>query len=119
MEGPRISFGDWLRDAIAAEGVSHRGLARRIAEKHPQGANETTIDSARRTLRKILHNDLNPTQPTRDAIQEALGRTDAPRVDDEERDEPLTREMLLERVRRGLHDLKALERAIADGRLAS
>jgi hypothetical protein len=46
-----------------------------------------TIETGRRTLNKILAGDLTPTQPTRDSIAEALGRTDQPSESDEEEDD--------------------------------
>lgn len=116
MEGPR-TFRDWLGAALEGEGETIRGLAKKIAEKHPEGANSSTIESARTSLRKILHGKSNPTQPTRDAIQQALGRDDAPTVEDEAEDEPVSREMVLDELRRLRRNSLRLERALTNGRL--
>lgn len=103
-------FQEWLEGAIRDAGETHRGLARKIAAQHPEGASESTIESARTTLRRILGGKLNPTQPTRDAIQEALGRDDAPTVDEERAsDDPTFQEMVLY-AREGIRHLRKLER---------
>lgn len=83
------AFREWLEGAIAESGLSKRAIARRMAAKHPQGVTLDTIETSRRTLNKILAGDLTPTQPTRDSIAEALGRSDHPPAlqdDDEEED---------------------------------
>lgn len=77
-------FGIWLKQAIAESGLSKREIARRMAAKHPKGATPETVDTARRTLNKIVGGEQTPTQPTRDSIAAALGRGDAPLVDDDE-----------------------------------
>lgn len=112
------TFRVWLRDALAAGGHTQRGLARRIAERHPEGANVSTIESARTALRKILRGDVNPSQPTRDAIQEALGRDDAPTAAEEAASESITREMVVEELRRFRRESLRLERALVSGAVA-
>ena len=94
MEGARKNetFREWLEEALSESGLSRKGLARRIAERHPHGVTESTTESARRTLRRILSGDLNPTQPTRDSIQEALDRKGAPTVEEEIASEAVARE---------------------------
>ena len=77
-------FRNWLADAIPASGLSKREIARRMAAKHPSGVSLETIETGRRTLNKILSGDLTPTQPTRDAIADALERTDAPASSDDD-----------------------------------
>jgi transcriptional regulator with XRE-family HTH domain len=84
-------FREWLSEAVATSGLKKREIARRMAAKHPRGVNTDTIETARRTVNKILAGDLTPTQPTRDWIADALDRDDAPSVaseddDDEESD---------------------------------
>jgi len=84
-------FRDWLFGAVTTSGLSKREIARRMAAKHPRGVNLDTIETARRTVNKILAGDLTPTQPTRDWIADALERDDGPSVaseddDDEESD---------------------------------
>ncbi len=107
-EGTR--FGEWLERAMAEEGVGNRTLARRIAEQHPQGATEATIESARTTLRRIRSGKLRPGQRTREAIEAALGRTDSPAED-----EPITREMILDRIDQWGRDLRRFKRALSTG----
>lgn len=80
-------FRDWLSSAIVESGLSKREIARRMAAKHPRGVSLDTIETGRRTLNKILSGVLTPTQPTRDAIAEAIGRDDAPTVESEDEDE--------------------------------
>jgi transcriptional regulator with XRE-family HTH domain len=84
-------FRDWLADAIDRSGLSKREIARRMAAKHPQGVTFETIETGRRTINKILAGKSTPTQPTRDAIADALERDDHPSesADDEEEDEPV------------------------------
>lgn len=77
-------FKEWLAQAVAESGLSKREIARRMASKHLRGVTPETIDTFRRTLNKIAAGDLTPTQPTRDSICEALGRDDAPSVEDDE-----------------------------------
>lgn len=92
----RETFREWLESALTASGATKRGVARRMAEKHPRGATTETIESHRRTLNKILGGTQNPTQPTRDAIQDALDRHDAPTVDEEASDAPTAHEAIAE-----------------------
>lgn len=80
-------FRDWLSEAITASGLSKREIARRMAARHPKGVNLETIETARRTVNKILAGDLTPTQPTRDSISGALERDDAPAVSDEDEED--------------------------------
>lgn len=105
------TFKDWLADALEDSGATKRGLARRMAEKHPRGVTQDTIESSRRTLRKIIAGKQTPTQPTRDSIQDALGRHDAPTVEDENADGPTTSEAraLLRDMRR---QMRLLERSL-------
>lgn len=84
---PSPTFKEWLTGAISDSGMSKREIARRMAAKHPKGVTLETIETGRRTLNKILAGDLTPTQPTRDSIAEALGRTDQPSESDEEEDD--------------------------------
>jgi len=72
------NFQEWLAGAIPASGLPKREVARRMAARHPRGATYDTIETARRTLNKILAGTLTPTQPTRDLIAVALDRDDAP-----------------------------------------
>lgn len=60
-----------------------------MATRHPRGVTPDTIETARRTVNKILAGDLTPTQPTRESIAAALERGDAPSVDDEEEEPDL------------------------------
>lgn len=85
----RETFREWLGRALEEGDVSRHELARRLADQHPGNGNP---EDYRRTVRRILKGDTNPSQPTRDAITEALGRTDAPRADEEDRDETITRD---------------------------
>lgn len=80
-------FRDWLSEAVVASGLTKREIARRMAAKHSRGVNTDTIETARRTVNKILAGDLTPTQPTRDWIADALDRDDAPSVASEDDDE--------------------------------
>lgn len=85
---PSPKFRGWLAEAVPQSGLSKREIARRMAAKHPLGVTAETIDTARRTVNKILAGDLTPTQPTRDSIAAALERDDAPSVVDDEEEEP-------------------------------
>lgn len=69
-----------------------------MATRHPRGATAETIETARRTVNKILAGDLTPTQPTRDSIAAALERSDSPSVEDEEEEPDLA--MTLEALAR-------------------
>lgn len=87
-------FRSWLAEALEGSGQSKREIARRMAAKHPRGVTHDTIETARRTLNKILSGDLTPTQPTRATIAAALERDDFPSVEDDEEPSamPLTRD---------------------------
>ena len=85
MERP--TFRDWLSEAIPASGLSKREIARRMAAKHPAGVSLDTIETARRTINKVLKADLSPRDPLRDSIADALGRDDHPSVADEDDDD--------------------------------
>lgn len=91
---PSPRFRDWLSEAVETSGLSKREIARRMAARHPRGATAETIETARRTVNKILAGDLTPTQPTRDSIAAALERRDAPSVDDEEEEPDLAATLL-------------------------
>lgn len=82
MSGDR--FRDWLEQRVG-DGpgkTSRRELARRLAAQHPVDGDPEVY---RRTIRRILDGSIvNPTQATRDAIQEALEDQSAPSADDEE-----------------------------------
>lgn len=93
-DSTRPAFKDWLADVLVGTGVSRRELARRLAEKHPEGVTDKTLDSQRKTVRRILSGDSNPTQPTREAICDALGvpRDECPSADDEAADSQITRD---------------------------
>ena len=92
--GGHTTFRDWLGERVGdAPGlVSRRELGRRLAGQHPE--EHVDPDSYRRTVRRILNGEVNPSQRTRDSIQDALRDWSAPRHDDEprEEDEPLSRE---------------------------
>lgn len=81
----RPVFREWLKEALERHEVSRRELARRLAERDPSDGDPETH---RRSIRRILDGTiLSPTQPTRDAIQDALGDETAPTVQDEDRSE--------------------------------
>lgn len=109
-------FRNWLSGAVADSGLTKREIARRMAAKHSNGVTTDTVETARRTVNKILAGDLTPTQPTRDWIADALERGDAPSVasedDDEESDLPsLLHSLVLEQAelsRRLTRALKAV-----------
>lgn len=82
-----MEFRDWLAGAIQESGLSKREIARRMAAKHPAGANTDTMETARRTINKILKGDLSPRDPLRDSIAEALDRDDHPSVEEEGADD--------------------------------
>lgn len=96
MKNPsRITFKDWLAERVGdAPGcVSRRELARRLAAQHPGDGGEETAESHRRNLRKILKGETaNPTQATRDAIQDALDDHTAPTAEQDAADSPITRD---------------------------
>ena len=56
------SFREWLRDTLETQGVSRRELARRLPGDP---------ESNRRTLRRILSGETNPTDRTREEIEAA------------------------------------------------
>lgn len=72
MEGS--AFRDWLQDALMRHGLSRRELARRLPGD---------TESNRRSLRRILSGETNPTDRTREAIQDVLEDHSAPSRDDE------------------------------------
>lgn len=82
-------FRTWLSEAVDSSGLSKREIARRMALRHQRGVTAETIETARRTVNKILAGDLTPTQPTRDTIAAALERGDAPSVEDEDEEPDL------------------------------
>jgi hypothetical protein len=69
------SFREWLRDTLETQAVSRRELARRLPGDP---------ESNRRTLRRILSGQVDPTDRTRDEIQEALGDDSGPSRSDED-----------------------------------
>lgn len=99
---PSSHFRSWLSEAVQESGLPKREIARRMAAKHPRGVNTDTIETARRTLNKILAGDLTPTQPTRDWVADALERDDAPSVasEDDDDEESDVASVLLQIVRR-------------------
>lgn len=104
-------YRDWLADAVESSGLSKREIARRMASRHPRGVTADTIDTARRTVNKILAGDLTPTQPTRDSIAAALERADGPLVGDEE-EEPDLQATLQSLVREQSELSRKLDRAL-------
>lgn len=72
------------------QGLSRREVARRMAEKHPDGVTPQTTETYRRAIRRYLEveNPQKPTQQTRHAIADALGvdRGSLPTEEDEEED---------------------------------
>lgn len=94
------AFRTWLQDEIDAQGLSRREVARRMATKHPKGVTPSTAETYRRAIYKYLDPEQpsNPTQPTREAIAEALGvdpSTIPADDDDEEADLQATLQALL------------------------
>lgn len=91
----RRTFKHWLSERVG-DGpgqVSRRELARRLAARHPGAGGEETVESHRRNLRKILKGETaHPTQPTRDAIQDALDDHTAPTAEEDAADSPITRD---------------------------
>lgn len=89
MEGK--TFRGWLEQRVGDEPgqVSRRELARKLAEKTPGKGDP---ESYRRSIRRILMGERNPSQATRDAIQDALGDRSAPTLSDEESDAGVTAE---------------------------
>lgn len=84
---PSAHFRGWLAEAVSASGLSKREIARRMAAKHPQGVSHDTIETARRTINKVLAGTLTPRNPLRESIAAALGRGDFPSVEDEDEDD--------------------------------
>lgn len=86
-------FKEWLAERVgdAPGQVSRRELARRLAAQHPGNGGTHTAESHRRSIRRILAGEINPTQPTRDAIMDALEDESAPTVEDEN-DEGISRD---------------------------
>lgn len=77
-------FRTWLSDRVGDEPgkVSRRELARRLAGQHPADGDPEVY---RRTIRRILDGSIgNPTEATREAIEDALDDHSAPSTDDEE-----------------------------------
>jgi hypothetical protein len=81
------SYREWLADAIQESGLSKREVARKLAAKHPNGVSLETIESYRRTIRKILFDGQTPRDPLRASIGEALDRDDYPTGADEDEDD--------------------------------
>jgi transcriptional regulator with XRE-family HTH domain len=104
-------YREWLAEAVETSGLSKREIARRMATRHPRGVTADTIDTARRTVNKILAGDLTPTQPTRDSIAAALARADGPAVGDEE-EEPDLAETLHALAREQSELSRKLDRAL-------
>lgn len=94
------TFKEWLAARVGEGGqVSRRELARRLAGKYQGDA-----ESHRRSIRRILDGERNPTQTTRDSIQDVLDDWSAPRVDDEVADQAISHDELAtwQRVNRKL-----------------
>jgi hypothetical protein len=105
-------FRDWLSNAISTSGLSKREIARRMAAKHPRGVTADTIETARRTLNKVL-GGMTPTQPTRDLIAAAIERDDAPSVEGDDDDEESDLATVLLRIVKDQDDLsRRLTRAL-------
>ena len=70
-----------------------------MSTKHPKGATPSTLETYRRAIYKYLDPEQpsNPTQPTREAIAEALGvdPSTIPSDDDDEEDLNATLQALL------------------------
>lgn len=79
------TFREWLGQEMERQGVSRRELARRLAEGQP-GDPRDVAESQRRSVRRILNGETNPTPRTRTSICKALGidPSEAPSSDDEE-----------------------------------
>ena len=89
MEG---TFREWLNERVGSgDGkVSQRELARRLS-----ASGRIDPENARRTIGRIARGSAKASQPTRDAIQEALGDSTAPSVEQEDSDEAITRELVV------------------------
>lgn len=98
------SFREWLRDTLETQGVSRRELARRLPGDP---------ESNRRTLRRILSGETNPTDRTREEIEAALGDHSGPSRNDE-----VTREMVIDELRMLRRNTLRLERALLAGVLS-
>jgi transcriptional regulator with XRE-family HTH domain len=108
---PSSQFREWLGEAITTSGLSKREIARRMAAGHPRGVTAETVETARRTINKILAGDLTPTQPTRDSIAAALDRGDAPALGDDDEEEDSLADTL-QRIARQQAELAQLARRL-------
>lgn len=83
------TFRDWLGREIERQNLTRRALARKLAQKHPEGVTPSTIETYRRAIYKYLDpaKPANPSESTRLAFADALGiKPDEIPVDDEEED---------------------------------
>ena len=88
------TFRDWLGGELQKQNLTRRALARKLAEKHPEGVNPSTVESARRQIYKYLDpaGPTIPSESTRIAFADALGVKASEIPDDDEEDEPVSRE---------------------------
>lgn len=109
---PVMDFADWLAGELERQNVSRRELGRRLAAQYPGAGGEDAEDSQQRKLRKILSRKASPRQSTRDSICDALGvPRDSARAEGDE-NSPITREMVVEELRRIRRNALRLERAL-------
>lgn len=89
MEGTK--FSGWLRGELEQRDMGVKTLARKLAEQHPEGVSEQSVESYRATLRRYLHRRVVPQTPMRQAIAEALGVSvdEMPSAEDEAEDDEL------------------------------
>lgn len=62
---PKVTYGSWLREQMAARGFTQRSLARALNPDDPE--------TARRAVRRYLDDRMTPREPARVAIAAALG----------------------------------------------
>ena len=104
---PTGGFRGWLNREMDARGLTNRGVARQLAEKHPAGVTPQTLETYRRAVRRYRAGEKRPNEQTRQAFAEVFG-VDPGEVpgDDEEPD----LEASLQAMAR---DLAALRRQLA------
>ena len=80
---PTGGFRGWLGERMSERGLTNRGLARLLAEKHPAGVTPQTLETYRRAVRRYRSGAKVPNEQTRQAFAEVFG-VDPSEVPDEE-----------------------------------
>lgn len=103
---PTGGFRGWLGERMQERGLTNRGVARLLAEKHPSGVTSQTLETYRRAVRRYRSGAKTPNEQTRRAFAEIFGVDPAEVPDEEEPDLESTLQAMA-------RELAELRRAVA------